>query len=301
MFNIKIIFSIIFLIGVPISLSAQRTTNQNLTGPYLGQELPDNNPRIFAPGIVSTDMYNHSSICISPDGKTIYWAMAPLDTPRRIYYSSIQNDGLWSQPKIIPFTLSEDGDCPVLSFDGNKMYFNSNRPTDEGGIRRERIWCAEFADGEWGNPYPLGNEINGQHLHWQISIDMSGSIYFGSERSGSKGKDDIFYSRYSNNTHLKPISLEDNINTIGHESTPYVDPRGEYLIFCRDGLWISFRDSDNNWSKAIKMGDSFDGICPYVSPDGKYLFFLKMGRGFNDIYWVSASIIEHLKKNLRNN
>jgi hypothetical protein len=30
-------------------------------------------------------------------------------------------------------------------------------------------------------------------------------------------------------------------------------------------------------------------------PDGKYLFFLKMGMGYNDIYWVSANLIEKLR------
>ncbi len=293
----NVVIIIICLTGVTNFLLAQQDNNPKLTDSFFGQELPGNIPQIFAPGIVSTDMYNHSSISISPDGKEIYWAMAPLDTPRRIYYSFIQNNGLWSEPEVIHFTQSEDGDCPVLSIDGKKMYFNSNRPINEGGIRRERIWCADRIEGEWGKPYPLGSEINGKHLHWQISVDKSGSIYFGSERSGSKGRDDIFYAKFSNRTYCEPVSLEESINSTEHESTPFVDPDGEYLIFCRNGLWISFKDADNNWSQAIKMGDLFDGVCPYVSPDGKYLFFLKMGIGYNDIYWVSAGIIEELRNN----
>ena len=28
-----------------------------------------------------------------------------------------------------------------------------------------------------------------------------------------------------------------------------------------------------------------------MSPDGKYLFFLAMGRGFNAVFWVDASVI----------
>ncbi|MBE0655258.1 MAG: PD40 domain-containing protein, partial [Bacteroidales bacterium] len=46
------------------------------------------------------------------------------------------------------------------SSDGKKMYFNSNRPIEKGGTRKERIWCAEKINGNWGDPFPLGSEIN---------------------------------------------------------------------------------------------------------------------------------------------
>lgn len=47
------------------------------------------------------------------------------------------------------------------------------------------------------------------------------------------------------------------------------------------------------------MGEALSGICPYVSPDGKYLFFLRMGMGYNDIYWVSGKILNELKRNIK--
>ncbi|MBE0655257.1 MAG: PD40 domain-containing protein [Bacteroidales bacterium] len=44
------------------------------------------------------------------------------------------------------------------------------------------------------------------------------------------------------------------------------------------------------------MGDIFiDALCPYVSPDGKYIFFLRMGKGYNNVYWASSEIIDKLK------
>jgi len=271
---------------------AQGDFNEKLSGPYLGQNLPADTPVIFAPGIVSTEMYNHSSISISPDGHEIFWAMSPLDTPHRIYYTNDQS-GTWSEPKIIHFTQIEDG--PMISPDGSKMYFISNRAIGEGNGRRERIWCVDRVDGIWGEPFPLAMEINGAHLHWQVSIDNTGNLYFGSERMGSKGKDDIFLAVKSNGIYQPPTSLGENINTAAHESTPFISPYGDFLIFNRDGLQISFKDQNDHWSKAIPMGELYDGACPYVSPDGEYMFFLKMGMGYNDIYWVSTKIIEALK------
>lgn len=280
---------------LPSSINAQEDSFPVLKGPYLGQEPPGTTPEIFAPGIVSTDMYNHCSISISPDGSEIYWAMAPLDTPRRIYFSRMI-DGVWSKPEIISFTRSENGDCPVLSPDGNGLFFNSSRPLPSGTTRRERIWCAERTPEGWGDPFPLSAEINDEHLHWQVSVDNAGNLYFGSERQGSKGSDDIFMAEFADGVYKKPVSLGTGINSEAHEDNPYISPDGSYLIFVRGGLWLSFKQKDNRWMQAIWMGDEFkNAACPYVSPDGEYMFFLRIGREFNDICWLDAGIIEELK------
>lgn len=158
-----------------------------LKGLYLGQKLSGNSPEIFAKSIVSTDLCNHSSISISPDGKEIYWAMAPLDSPARIYISRDIN-GVWSKPEIVSFTITEDGDCPVVSPDGKRIYFNSNRALPNGNNKRERIWCVERTSSEWGNPFPLSAEINDQHLHWQISVDAEGNLFSVQRGRVQKGK-----------------------------------------------------------------------------------------------------------------
>ena len=278
----------------PVLSDAQPLEFSKLSGKYLGQNPPGVKPEIFAPGIVSTDMYNHSSISISPDGKEIYWAMGLLDSPRHIYCSRLVN-GFWSNPEIVSFTETEDGDCPILYHDGNRMLFNSNRPIKGTNTRRELIWCVEKVNGEWGEPYPVSKEVNAGHLHWQVSVDMDGNIYFGSERQGTKGRDDIFISEYIDGTYKEAVSLDGGINSKDHESTPFVSPDGTYLIFLRDGLQVSFKDENGKWSESVPLGKAYDGSCPYVSPDGKYLFFLRMGMGFNDVYWVSAKVINDLK------
>ncbi len=60
-------------------------------------------------------------------------------------------------------------------------------------------------------------------------------------------------------------------------------------------LYISFKDQTGRWTKLINMGNSINTeqaeANATFSPDGKYLFFT---RG-DDIYWVSAKIIEELR------
>lgn len=78
------------------SVFAQGNMGEGLSGPYLGQNLPADTPVIFASGIVSTEMYNHSSVSISPDGaymfflkmgmgyNEVYWASSRIIETLRI-------------------------------------------------------------------------------------------------------------------------------------------------------------------------------------------------------------------------
>lgn len=265
-----------------------------LKGSYLGQKLPGSMPQTFAQGIVTTDDFNHSSISMTPDGNEIFWSMAPIDSAQRIYSSKCIN-GKWTKPEIISFSQVEDGDCPFISPDGKKMFFNSNRPITPQGKHRERIWCVDRTSAGWGTPFPVGPEINAEHLHWQTSINNKGDLYFGSERSGSKGLDDVFMAEYINGTYKKPVSLPSEINSEEHEGCPFISPDGGYIIFARNGLRISYKQKDGSWTKSKSLGVLFDGICPYVSPDGKYLFYLTMGMKSTDVKWVAADFIEKLR------
>lgn len=73
---------------------------------------------------------------------------------------------------------------------------------------------------------------------------------------------------------------------------PCVSPDGRYLIFDKNGtsLYVSFRNSDNEWGKPIdltKHGFHPGAGIASISPDGKYLFYGER----DDIYWVSPKII----------
>jgi Tol biopolymer transport system component len=120
-------------------------------------------------------------------------------------------------------------------------------------------------------------------------VDRNGNFYFGSARDGSKGRDDVFVAPVANGTDSLAVSLDAPVNSELLEGCPYVSPDGSYLIFDREGLRISYRNQDGSWGTPKSLG--IGGTCPFVSPDGKYLFFLKMGMGYNDIYWVDASVL----------
>jgi Tol biopolymer transport system component len=56
---------------------------------------------------------------------------------------------------------------------------------------------------------------------------------------------------------------------------------------------------NGSWTRAENMGDTINTsaseFCPMVSPDGNYLFFTSRRSGSDDVYWVSAEIIDTYK------
>lgn len=66
------LFSVLIIV-LGISLAQEKSEEfPILKGPYLGQKPPGVSPEIFAPGIISIDIMNHSTPVFSPDGKEVY-------------------------------------------------------------------------------------------------------------------------------------------------------------------------------------------------------------------------------------
>ncbi len=280
------------IVSASPALPSQDPAFPKLAGPYLGQTPPGAGAQLFAPGIVTS---SHASLTISPDGTEIYWSAGAISVTRLVFVTRLVN-GLWTKPMPLPFTLDGGGDGPKLSPDNQRLYFNSDRPRRPGDSKRERIWCAERTADGWGEPVPLGPEINDEHLHWQVSVDDRGNLYFGSERRGSKGLDDVFVAVPRAGGYEKPVSLDAAVNSKAHEGSPFVAPDGRYLIFLRDSdLWISFRGEGGRWRPAKRLKTPAGAVCPYVSPDGKYFFFLKFDKlgpaetWAHNIYWMDAA------------
>ena len=272
-----------------------------LTGPYLGQTPPGDEPVLFAPGIVSTDAGNHSSPAFSPDGKEIYWEVSA-----KIWLATLENDE-WSNPHMLSFCKDDSHmyDNPFMTPDGRKLFFTSTR---SGAVSQEKetIWYIERTSSGWSKPKPISTEVNETPLHWSISVSDSGTLYFqfqciGEDCSGGMGE--IYYSKLINGVYAKPIKMGPEINTQHTETCPYIAPDESYLIFNRfvepdmkkTGIYMSYRDKAGQWLPAVFiLGGSPDvgGVSPRISPDGKYLFF---ARGDKGVWWMPATFVEELK------
>lgn len=294
---------LVFLAAAPFS---QEKDFPVLKGPYLGQKPPGDVPVVFAPGIVTLlSEMNHNPPVFSPDGTEIYWSELSGDPYySKIKYSRMIND-IWTTPVFVPFAYQIDG-APILSTDGEKLYFVSWRPLQgEKPQSESKLWFVKRNGEKWSAPKILIPVVNTEQVRWQFSVAENSNLYFDSERG-------LMLSRFLNGEYQKPEKVSDVLHSAYDGITPYIAPDEGYIIFgsselpgClgETDLYIGFRKADGSWSIPIHLGrkinSSDQDLCLIVTPDKKYLFFISRRSGEYHVYWVSANFIEELlPKNL---
>lgn len=254
-----------------------------LTGPYLGQEPPGEIPEIFAPGIVSTALNEHSCT-FSPSGDEFYFTRILNDVPTIM--CTRQVNGSWSVPGVATFSGSYLDRLPQMSPDGTTIYFQSRRPRPGHHSPGEiSIWVSTRTDSEdWKESKPLIADLSMKNAGISVAVASNGTLY----ASG------IVRLRPEDRDYAKPERLTPDLNG----TYPFIAPDESYILYCsgkqRD-LVVSFHRPDDSWTEPqliLEQQEPFwiQGF-PIVSPDRKYLFFT----ADHDIYWVSAKIIEELR------
>ncbi|MCK5134798.1 MAG: PD40 domain-containing protein [Bacteroidales bacterium] len=303
-----------------------------LSGPYLGQPMPDSIPGLFARGVVSTGIFTRD-VAIAPDGTEIYFCVAIGNyTYSTILYSK-EMDGKWLPPEIVPFSGGPgvmDLE-PVLTADGSRLYFLSNRPDGDEPMGDQDIWFVDRTTDGWGTPQNLGEPVNTDGGEFFPSLTKDGTLYFTRNEKGSQ-LNQLFRSRWENGAFQEPELLPEQVNCGTNRFNAFVSPDESYMIVPAAGMedaydgvdyYIVFRDMNDQWSEPINMGekvnlDNARGWSPYVSPDGKVFFFMATrtseiepedwnyknlkalnnspGNGNADIYWMDAGFIRILKE-----
>jgi ankyrin repeat protein len=283
-----------------------------LTGRYAGQKEPENSPRVFGVDIITTKYMVHGNVAFNPDFSEVYWSgyypagnSGELET--RILGMKFR-DGKWSMPEPASFSPVGYGyDSPFITPDGKKLFFVSSRPLNASdNIKtKENIWYMVMEASRWSEPRPLAI-ANTLSLHWQLSTDRKGNLYFGAHDPDGKRFSEIFCSKFINGEYQKPERLDTTVNSENIEGSPFISPDGDYLIYDRAsqfghqmGLYISFRTSNDSWTEGKPIAE-IAGISPYsqcgrISPDGKYLFYIAGYSNEFGVYWVSTDFIGKMR------
>lgn len=153
-----------------------------------------------------------------------------------------RNSFEWSDPVWLgPVVNSAAADWrPVLSSDGRRLYFHSNR---SGGLGGFDIWVSRRAspNAPWEPPVPLGPPLNTARDDGDPAFTADGRIMFFSSDGGhgGAGRGDILISRRADDEDdfawEPPVNLGPDVNTAAHESNPaYVaSEAGGTLYFVR--------------------------------------------------------------------
>ncbi len=292
-------------------------------------------PTVFAPDVISTGDYEGAEE-FSPDGKTIYYLkLTPDFNFWTMVFSRFEN-GKWTSPKVAAFSGRYSDADPFISSDGKRMFFVSRRPVDPNispnAANRTDIYVMDkLPNGEWNEPQNLGRPINSEGSEFFPTLTNSGSLYFGSSRSGGLGGVDLYRSKFANGKFQEPENLGEAINTKYDEYEPFIAPDESYLIFMADSrpdglggydLYVSYNEN-GKWTKAENLGKPFNTeaneLSPKMTRDGKYFFWTSSrsiidkpkekawtieevskavrspGNGLGDIYFIDAEILK-LKK-----
>ncbi|HSG27035.1 MAG TPA: hypothetical protein VLA34_01050, partial [Candidatus Krumholzibacterium sp.] len=210
---------------------------------YLGQQPPGMTPEIFAPGIVSTDAWEASGT-FSPDFREYYFTRRPDHEGRdnRIMYM-YYSGGRWNGPEPAPFGVDAMEFEPFITPDGEKLYFNSERPDPESGSTEDEIWYCERTPDGWRGPMLACDEIN-RGFAMYVSSTAEGMLYFTGVYGRQMG---VYRAMPGEDGCTEPEYLPGGINDVRGASHPFVAPDESYVIFdaqpsgmLRPELFISF-------------------------------------------------------------
>src|SRR3989339_55113 len=337
----KIFYNPIFLIITILVTACELNSNASdqllkIEGEYFGQATPGDTAILFAPNTISTGM-NERDFAISPDGNEIFFCREVGNFKYTTIFYSQRIDNIWTTPEVFEYCVNPEYKYiePHISPDGSKLFFISTMPVDSSSVGNEDIWVSVKEDGKWTNPQNLGPPVNTKSKEFFPSITYDGTIYF-THLDTIANEEFIYRSRYRAGKYQQPEKLCSNVNIGRARYNAFVAADESYIIIPAFGMpdsyggtdyYISFRDSLDNWGKAVNMGPKINSANPKewsasVTPDGKFIFFMsaKMGvntlselntqslldfhnspqNGNSDLYWISSSIIEELRLRFNN-
>ena len=264
-------------------------------GAYLGQKPPGLTPIAFAPGLVSTEIYEYDG-AFTPDMKAFYFIRRGEENKKSAFYEYKYNEtnGMWEKSEVASPWIGR----PVISPDGETMHLGDRY------LKRTESGWSEIQNLE---PPTVSND---SMYIMRLSSSANGTYYFDTYKEGDSTFP-IRFSRLINGKHEEPKALPKAINTGAFLSHPFIAPDESYLLFDaqrEDGfgdadIYISFKQKDGTWGNGINLGDKINTdaweASASITPDGKYLFFSRNVGSDEyenvDIFWVDAQIIENLR------
>jgi Tol biopolymer transport system component len=258
-------------------------TGGRATPPHVVNGAPAE-PRMFAEGVVSTPNNEFGGV-FAPGGTEFYFTKS---VPRSYFYMicvSRFRNGRWGAPKVAPFSGRYRDFDAVISPDGSKLFFTSDRPVDGRPKTDYDLWVMDRTSDGWGEPRNLGAPVNTESNEWFASVTAGGTLYFSSSRPGGRGIVDLYRARPAGDGYDAPEPLAD-FNAAGLAQTePYVAPDESFLVFSsydRPGgyggwdIYVSY-NRGGTWTEPRNLGPKVNtstrDYSPRLTPDGKYLFF----------------------------
>ncbi|WP_035756660.1 PD40 domain-containing protein [Hugenholtzia roseola] len=226
--------------------------------------------------------------CVSASQDEIFFTIeSPSQSLSRLVCLQKKEDK-WSEPTLLPFSGKYQDLEPFLSYDEKRLYFSSNRPTQDSLESNFDIWYVERKDknAAWSAPINMGAPINSAGNEFYPTLSENQNLYFTSADLAGFGKDDIYVCYWAKDHYLPPQVLDSTINSKGYEFNAFISKDEKYLIYTKynaeDGLgsgdlYVAQKNQAGTWEKARNLGAKINSkqmdYCPFYDEKNKILYF----------------------------
>ena len=261
-------------------------------------------------GAVINSPFNDQGPAISKDGLSLYFSSGRPGGfgGSDIWVSQRANlEAPWDPPINLGEVVNTvaDESIPALSRDEHWLFFNSNM---SGGFGNNDIWASyrqhTHDDSGWLAPRNLGAGVNSPFNdqgagYLENDEGAAPLLFFGSDRPGGPGSNDIYVSQLLPDGTFGPATLVAELGSPGGDFRPSVRFDGLEVFFFsnRSGslgndVWTATRETVFDfWSNIENLGPVVNSpagdIHPYIAPDRQTLYFASNragGFGAQDLY-----------------
>ena len=195
---------------------------------------------------------------------------------------------------------------PVLTADENSIIYTVRLGVqfhDDENI----VISNKNENGEWTKPVSISPNINSQFNEGTCAISADGRtlIFTTCEGRKSMGGCDLYITTKTGDEWSVPKNLGKNINSRAWESQPTLSADGRKLFFVSDrygglgmrDIWMSEKDSNNQWKQAKNLGSEIntkdDEVSPFIHVNGTSLFFASKGYpGFGGFDLYKSELVD---------
>lgn len=252
------------------------------------------------PSPINNSTANESSPSLSGNGRMILYSAPMGDYDEQKFCLSIQKNGSWSSPEIIPQVNTEAKKLYTgghfLTYEGSQIYFSTAK---FGGVGGNDIWMSTKQGNTWSAATNLGKPINSNNNDGDPSVSSDGRFLFFTRTESKKtttgkpcGK--IYLSqKLSKENWEEPKPLPSPIN-MGCECNARLlpDQRGISFASQRAGgkggydQYIAQWNADGTWSipKPLSLINSpEDDLYISIPAGGDYVYMAAKNKTNTDI------------------
>lgn len=257
------------------------------------------------PGDINSDL-NNGPATFNPMGDTVYFSrnilvggkfhdVASKSNKLGLFYAVLKT-GKWTDIHELRFNDKlYNTTTPALSHDGRRLFFASDKPEGYGG---SDLYYSDWKDGYWNNPVNLGPLVNTGGNEAYPFLNESGDLFFSSDSLPGKGGKDIFFTKFSDSTWIKPVGLSSPVNS-GKDDFGFITDN-----IMKKGYFSSNRDNMLDIYSFTTMFPQFLYCEPQKSGKPCYLFpddssvdidplFLEFKWDFGDGTEATGFIVQH--------